>query len=259
MSPCRRTASSEATSSAAAPSEIWLASAAVSRPPSAERLSATRASRRSSPGAGPRRAATPATGAISARTARRRSPRARARGWRARTPPSRTRLTPHFSAISSAPRNWLISWSPYRSSPAVRPRAGGPGRARRPMVVGDAIGTRLITSTPPATTRSLDAASTACAAKWTACCDEPHCRSSVVPGTALRQPGREHGDAGDVRRLRRRPGSTQPRITSSTSRRVDAGALQQRREERARRGPPGGRPTSPPLRRPTGVRTAATM
>ena len=31
-------------------------------------------------------------------------------------------------------------------------------------------------------------AMTACAAKWTACCAEPHCRSTVVPGTVSGKP-----------------------------------------------------------------------
>ena len=39
------------------------------------------------------------------------------------------------------------------------------------------------------------------AAKWAACWLEPHCRSTVVPGTVSGQPGREHGVAGDVDRL----------------------------------------------------------
>ncbi len=38
--------------------------------------------------------------------------------------------------------------------------------------------------TPPATTRSAVPDITAWAAKWTACCEEPHCRSTVVPGTS---------------------------------------------------------------------------
>ena len=40
-----------------------------------------------------------------------------------------------------------------------------------------------MTSTPPAITTSCTPAITACAAKCTACCDEPHWRSTVVPGT----------------------------------------------------------------------------
>src|SRR3954463_8300288 len=44
------------------------------------------------------------------------------------------------------------------------------------------IGTRVIASTPPATATSYWPLSTPAAAKCTACCDEPHCRSTVVPG-----------------------------------------------------------------------------
>ena len=38
-------------------------------------------------------------------------------------------------------------------------------------------------STPPAITTSIAPDITACAAKCSACCEEPHCRSIVVPGT----------------------------------------------------------------------------
>src|SRR5262245_2594937 len=49
-------------------------------------------------------------------------------------------------------------------------------------------GTWLMTSTPAATTTSAAPAMTAWAAKWAACCDEPHWRSTVVAGTASGQP-----------------------------------------------------------------------
>src|SRR5215472_6025769 len=45
------------------------------------------------------------------------------------------------------------------------------------------IGTRVIDSTPAAITTSIAPDITACAAKCSACCDEPHCRSIEVPGT----------------------------------------------------------------------------
>src|SRR6202163_500587 len=45
------------------------------------------------------------------------------------------------------------------------------------------IGTRVIDSTPAAMTQSMLPDITACAAKCSACCDEPHCRSIEVPGT----------------------------------------------------------------------------
>ena len=39
------------------------------------------------------------------------------------------------------------------------------------------------------------------AAKWYACCDEPHWRSTVVAGTVSGNPAAEHGVAADVQRL----------------------------------------------------------
>ena len=43
---------------------------------------------------------------------------------------------------------------------------------------------------------------TACAAKCTACWDEPHCRSTVVPGTSSGSPAASQRGAGDVAGLR---------------------------------------------------------
>src|SRR6185312_9608517 len=45
------------------------------------------------------------------------------------------------------------------------------------------IGTRVIDSTPAAITTSIAPDITACAAKCSACCDEPHWRSTEVAGT----------------------------------------------------------------------------
>jgi hypothetical protein len=45
------------------------------------------------------------------------------------------------------------------------------------------MGTRVIDSTPAAITMSIAPDITACAAKCTACCDDPHWRSMLVPGT----------------------------------------------------------------------------
>ena len=50
-------------------------------------------------------------------------------------------------------------------------------------------------------TTSWAPAMTAWAAKWAACCDEPHWRSTVVAGTSSGQPGGQHGVAADVDRL----------------------------------------------------------
>ncbi len=52
--------------------------------------------------------------------------------------------------------------------------------------------------TPPATTRSVVPLMTAWAAKCTACWDEPHWRSTVVPGTSSGRPGGQPRGAGDV-------------------------------------------------------------
>jgi hypothetical protein len=49
--------------------------------------------------------------------------------------------------------------------------------------MADEIGMELMFCTPPATTRSLVPLITAWAAKCTDCCDEPHWRSMVTPGT----------------------------------------------------------------------------
>ena len=42
--------------------------------------------------------------------------------------------------------------------------------------------------TPPATITSEVPLITACAAKCTACCEDPHCRSMVTPGTSAGNP-----------------------------------------------------------------------
>ena len=50
-------------------------------------------------------------------------------------------------------------------------------------ITGVPIGTRVMLSTPAAMTTSWVPLITACAAKWSACCDEPHWRSMVTAGT----------------------------------------------------------------------------
>ncbi len=55
-------------------------------------------------------------------------------------------------------------------------------------VIAAAIGIMLMFWTPPARITSLVPLMTACDAKWTACCDDPHCRSMVVPGTSSGYP-----------------------------------------------------------------------
>ena len=93
-----------------------------------------------------------------------------------------------------------------------------------------AIGIWLMFCTPPATTRSAVPLSTAWAAKCTACWDEPHCRSTVTPGTSSGSPAASQA----VRAMSPACGpmvSTQPNTTSSTAARVDAGPVQQRRDD----------------------------
>src|SRR5690349_20874291 len=110
--------------------------------------------------------------------------------------------------------------------------------------------------TPPATTRSAVPLATACAAKCTACCDEPHCRSTVTPGTCSGRPA----DSQQVRARSPDCGptvSTQPRMTSSTA----AGSAPVRASSSAMTWPPrsaGCTADSPPPRRVTGDRTAPT-
>ena len=119
------------------------------------------------------------------------------------------------------------------------------------------IGTRVMLSTPPAITQSIVPDITACAAKCSACCDEPHCRSSDVPGTDSGRP-----DASTALRATFVDCSptwlTQPRITSSTS----AGSAPVRATSAsmtcAARST-GCHPERRPPRRPPAVRTAATM
>ena len=81
--------------------------------------------------------------------------------------------------------------------------------------------------TPPATIRSAVPLITACAAKWTACCEEPHCRSTVTPGTVLGQARRQPAGPGDVAGLRpERVDAAEDHVVDG--RRVDAGAREQR-------------------------------
>ena len=76
------------------------------------------------------------------------------------------------------------------------------------------IGRLDITSQPPAITTSCVPLITACAAKWIACCDEPHWRSTVVPGTLI---GR-FDESTTLRQVGSAPTwLTQPQMTSSTT------------------------------------------
>ncbi|MCY1351103.1 hypothetical protein D9M69_373590 [compost metagenome] len=81
-------------------------------------------------------------------------------------------------------------------------------------VIAEEMGICVMVCTPPATTTSWVPLITAWAAKCTACCDEPHWRSMVVPGTAWSRPAASQ----QVRAMSPASGpmvSTQPKITSS--------------------------------------------
>ena len=119
---------------------------------------------------------------------------------------SRVRL--HCSAINSAD-------SPCGTRPGYRACSSGPNGSR-PGSSDEPIGTRLMLSIPAAITTSYAPAITPCAAKCSACCDDPHCRSIDVPGTVSGNPA-----ASAALRPMLSAWSptcmTQPMITSSTS------------------------------------------
>ena len=130
----------------------------------------------------------------------------------------------HFSAIISAERNWLTSWSPYR---ACQPGDSANGVEKPycwPTSIAAEIGMALMFCTPPATTRSWVPDMTPCAAKCTACCDEPHCRSMVTPGHVVGQPGHQPRRARDVAGLRA-DGVAAAEDHVVDGARVDAGAV----------------------------------
>src|SRR5918998_953486 len=117
------------------------------------------------------------------------------------------------------------------------------------------MGTRLIDSTPPATTTSAWPLITVAAAKATACWEEPHCRSIVVPGTDSGQPAASTA-LRPMLKVCSPTWLTQPQKTSSTT----AGSRPDRSASASSTGAERSTawiPESPPPRLPTGVRTAA--
>ena len=79
---------------------------------------------------------------------------------------------------------------------------------------------------PPATTRSWVPDRTPWAAKCTACCEEPHWRSMVTPGTSSGSPAASQAGPGDVAGLRPdRVEAAEDDVLDGG--RVDAGALDQ--------------------------------
>ncbi len=83
-------------------------------------------------------------------------------------------------------------------------------------VTVEPIVTMLMLSTPAATTRSCVPDMTAWAAKWTACWEDPHCRSMVTPGTLSGRPADSHAFLA-MSKVCGPIWETQPMITSSTA------------------------------------------
>src|SRR5699024_1175158 len=119
------------------------------------------------------------------------------------------------------------------------------------------IGTRVMDSTPPATTTSWYPDSTTATAKLSACCDEPHWRSIVTPLTVSGQPA----DSAAVRAMSPAcspPCVTQPQITSSTTDGSTPARSTSPFNTVADRSA-GWTPARHPLRLPTALRTASTI
>src|SRR5690349_4974844 len=127
-------------------------------------------------------------------------------------------------------------------------------RSLRPL---EPIGTRLITSTPPARAESTAPLPTSAVARLVACCDEPHWVSIVVLATVRGRPALSHA----VRPMLNACSPTwltHPVTTWPTA----AGSMPERSMAAfctvASRSA-GWTVESPPLRFPTGVRTASTI
>ena len=116
---------------------------------------------------------------------------AAARSWdSAEYSSSRVREKPPLLAIISADRPWLKEKSSYRASTF--------GPYGMPVARAEPSGTRLMTSTPPATTTSCWPDITACTAKSSACWLEPQAPVDGGPGNAFRPTGGQHRIAADV-------------------------------------------------------------
>ena len=196
--PCRAATSEVVTSRAAAPSEICEELPAVTTPSSAED--------RAEPGQrldrGP--TADPLVGRNGADRRQLAASKAPESAAAAALACERTAIS-SSSVRDSFHRCAMISaLSPCGTSPptpAYRAIMRGPNGRPGPWVTVQSIGTRLIDSTPPATAMSYCPEITPAAAKCTACCDEPHCRSRVTPDHVLRPAGSQRGVAPDVDRL----------------------------------------------------------
>jgi hypothetical protein len=123
--------------------------------------------------------------------------------------------------------------------------------------MAELMGMRLMFCTPPATMTSEVPDRTPWAAKWMACWEDPHWRSTVVPGTSSGSPAASQ----QVRAMSPAWGpmvSRQPNTTSSTA----AGSIPVRSISALIEAAPrsaGCTPASPPFLLPTGVLTASTM
>ena len=260
VSPCAAAQSADVIASAAAPSEICDAEPAVTTPSARNGVFSSPSfssveSRRT-----PSSCLTESTGTISASNAPA-SCAAAALAWLSSAYQSSCRRDrPHRAAIISAPTPWLngtVAPSSNPSTPAYRACTSGPNGRPGPEPPAAPMGTRVIDSTPPATTRSACPDTTAAAATCTACWLDPHCRSTVVAGTVSGQPA-----ASTALRPTFHACSptweTQPQTTSSTSAGSKPARSASARSTCADRST-GWMPARPPPRRPTGVRTAATI
>ena len=96
-------------------------------------------------------------------------------------------LIPHCLAIRSAPSNCDVSsyFSQY-------PLLTGLPTSASPLGTVAPIGTPLINSTPQPTAASTTPPATRAYARFVACCDEPHCASTVVAATSSGKPEVSH-------------------------------------------------------------------
>jgi hypothetical protein len=121
----------------------------------------------------------------------------------------------------------------------------------------DPMGTRDISSTPQAMATSTTPAPTRLVATLVACCDDPHCVSTVVEAVVRGRPALSQA----VRPMLNDCSPTwltQPATTWSTS----VGSMPERSISSVRTVPSrsaGWTLAKPPLRRPMGERTASTM
>ncbi len=168
-----------------------------------------------------------------------------------------TRLMSHFSAIISAERNWETSWSPYRSSQPGDSANGVLKPYCWATSIAAEIGIADMFCRPPATTRSWVPDMTPWAAKCTACCEEPHCRSMVTPGTWSGRPATSQAVRATSPAWEPMV-SQQPITTSSTA----PGSMPVRSTSALSTWAPRSAEctaASDPPRLPTGVRTASMM